>query len=72
MPNGLELPQTTNTDVVVAVAADDVEAAPRKAPNNQLPDIIILFLAACEGVRIIAIQSIACTHIFHKDARRCF
>jgi hypothetical protein len=55
MSNGLKLPAAPNTAAlaVIAASSEDVQAASTKAPNNQLPVIIILFLASCIGRGVI-------------------
>ena len=73
MANALKekLPQTPNTVAIVAAAVEsevaaDAQAARGEAPNNQMPIAIIHFLAAGIGPGTIAIETRACSEVFHK------
>jgi hypothetical protein len=44
MSKGLKFPAAPNTDDLVVVATADVQAATAKAPNSQLPVIIVFLL----------------------------
>ena len=58
MANVLELPEASNADMAVVIAAEaaaeDVEAPRGETPNNQLI-LLNLFLTTCVRIRIIAI-----------------